>query len=71
MFFDGLVSTVELPQFNLTLTVIITVIGVIASIFTLVYGVYMIKEVFWETINKQTYQKSPHEPFYSRYLLQL
>lgn len=64
MFFDGLVSTVELPQFNLTLTVIITVIGVIASIFTLVYGVYMIKEVFWGDYQQADLpKKSPHEPF--------
>ncbi len=32
MFFDGLVSAVELPQFNLSLTIVITVIGVLASI---------------------------------------
>ncbi|MDW4440221.1 DUF4040 family protein [Staphylococcus saprophyticus] len=64
MFFDGLVSAVELPQFNLTLTVIITVIGVIASIFTLVYGVYMIKEVFWGDYQQADLpKKSPHEPF--------
>lgn len=64
MFFDGLVSAVELPQFNLTLTVIITAIGVIASIFTLVYGVYMIKEVFWGDFKQADLPKqSPHEPF--------
>ncbi|WP_436854971.1 DUF4040 family protein [Staphylococcus caeli] len=64
MFFDGLVSAIELPQFGLTLTIIITAIGVIASIFTLVYGVYMIKEVFWGDSSKADLPKpKPHEPF--------
>ncbi|WP_436862582.1 DUF4040 family protein [Staphylococcus caeli] len=64
MFFDGLVSAIELPQFGLTLTIIITAIGVIASIFTLVYGVYMIKEVFWGDSSQAYLPKAePHEPF--------
>ncbi|SCS24138.1 DUF4040 family protein [Staphylococcus caeli] len=64
MFFDGLVSAIELPQFGLTLTIIITAIGVIASIFTLVYGVYMIKEVFWGDSSKADLPKpKPNEPF--------
>ncbi|AID43505.1 DUF4040 family protein [Staphylococcus xylosus] len=64
MFFDGLVSAVELPQFNLSLTIVITVIGVLASIFTLIYSAYMIKEVFWGDYQKADLPiKSPHEPF--------
>lgn len=64
MFFDGLVSAVELPQFNLSLTIVITVIGVLASIFTLIYSAYMIKEVFWGDYQKADLPiTSPHEPF--------
>lgn len=33
MFFDSLVSAIELQQFGLTLTIIVVAIGVIASIF--------------------------------------
>ena len=43
MFFDSLVSAIELQQFGLTLTIIVVAIGVIASIFTFVYAVYMLK----------------------------
>lgn len=64
MFFDGLVSAHQLPQFNIFLTVIIAVIGVVASIFTLIYAVYMIKEVFWGDYQKADLPiKNPHEPF--------
>ncbi|OEL03494.1 cation:proton antiporter [Staphylococcus succinus] len=64
MFFESLVSTNELPQFNMILTIIITVIGVVASIFTLIYAVYMIKEVFWGDPQQADLPlKSPHEPF--------
>ena len=47
MFFDSLVSAIELQQFGLTLTIIVVAIGVIASIFTFVYAVYMLKETYW------------------------
>ncbi|MGO2870719.1 MAG: hydrogen gas-evolving membrane-bound hydrogenase subunit E, partial [Staphylococcus equorum] len=64
MFFDGLVSAHQLPQFNIFLTIIIAVIGVVASIFTLIYAVYMIKEVFWGDYQKADLPiKNPHEPF--------
>lgn len=64
MFFDGLVSAHQLPQFNIFLTIIIAVIGVVASIFTLIYAVYMIKEVFWGDYQKADLSiKNPHEPF--------
>lgn len=64
MFFDGLVSTYQLPQFNILLTIIITLIGFGASIFTLIYAVYMIKEVFWGNYQHADLPMTkPHEPF--------
>lgn len=64
MFFDGLVHASELPQFNIVLTVIITSVGVIASIFTLIYALYMIKEVFWGEFEKPEQAPAPiREPF--------
>src|SRR5699024_9906203 len=53
-----------LPQFNLILTIMIAFIGVTASIFTLIYAVYMIKEVFWGEFKKADLPvQTPHEPF--------
>ncbi|MBO1214350.1 DUF4040 family protein [Staphylococcus nepalensis] len=64
MFFEGLVSSHQLPQFNLILTIMIAFIGVTASIFTLIYAVYMIKEVFWGEFKKADLPvQTPHEPF--------
>ncbi|QLK85417.1 DUF4040 family protein [Staphylococcus sp. 17KM0847] len=47
MFFDSLVHAYELSAFNKMITVIIAVIGVIASIFTFVYALHMIKATFF------------------------
>ncbi|RIP36034.1 DUF4040 family protein [Staphylococcus gallinarum] len=64
MFFEGLVSAHELTQFNIWLTLLLDVIGIVASIFTLIYAVYMIKEVFWGDYSKaQLPKKQVHEPF--------
>ena len=52
MFFDSLVSAIELQQFGLTLTIIVVAIGVIASIFTFVYAVYMLKKLIGENLTK-------------------
>lgn len=64
MFFDSLVSAIELQQFGLTLTIIVVAIGVIASIFTFVYAVYMLKETYWgEFDEKKVPKKHIHEPW--------
>ncbi|MCE5090638.1 DUF4040 family protein [Staphylococcus devriesei] len=64
MFFDSLVSATHLQQFGLTLTVIIVLLGVIASIFTFVYAVYMLKETYWgEFDDKKVPKKHIHEPW--------
>lgn len=64
MFFDSLVSAIELQQFGLTLTIIVVAIGVIASIFTFVYAVYMLKETYWgEFDEKKVAKKHIHEPW--------
>lgn len=64
MFFDSLVSAIELQQFGLTLTIIFVAIGVIASIFTFVYAVYMLKETYWgEFDEKKVPKKHIHEPW--------
>lgn len=63
MFFDGLVNATELPQFGTILTVIIAAIGVIASIFTLIYGVHLVKETFWGDYDKADIPNDHvHEP---------
>lgn len=64
MFFEGLVSAHELTQFNIWLTLLLDAVGVVASIFTLIYAVYMIKEVFWGDYSKARLPKQHvHEPF--------
>ncbi|MDU3265013.1 MAG: proton-conducting transporter membrane subunit [Staphylococcus sp.] len=64
MFFDSLVKSIELEQFSLTLTIIIVALGVIASIFTFVYAVYMLKETYWGEFNeKEVPKKHIHEPW--------
>ncbi|KGF28883.1 MULTISPECIES: DUF4040 family protein [Staphylococcus] len=64
MFFDSLVSAIKLQQFGLTLTIIVVAIGVIASIFTFVYAVYMLKETYWgEFDEKKVPKKHIHEPW--------
>lgn len=64
MFFDSIVSAIELQQFGLTLTIIVVAIGVIASIFTFVYAVYMLKETYWgEFDEKKVLKKHIHEPW--------
>lgn len=64
MFFDGLVKSIQLDQFNLTLTIIIVAVGVIASIFTFTYALYMIKETFWGKFDKTVFtKKNVHEPW--------
>ncbi|MEJ7388431.1 proton-conducting transporter membrane subunit, partial [Staphylococcus epidermidis] len=47
MFFEGLLNANDLPQFNTLLMVIVVVIGVVASIFTFIYSLFMVKRVFW------------------------
>ncbi|MCQ9903940.1 cation:proton antiporter, partial [Staphylococcus aureus] len=60
----SLVSAIELQQFGLTLTIIVVAIGVIASIFTFVYAVYMLKETYWgEFDEKKVPKKHIHEPW--------
>ena len=64
MFLDGLVKSIKLEQFDLTLTIIIVAIGVIASIFTFTYSVYMLKETFWGKFDKtKLAKKNIHEPW--------
>ncbi|UDI78978.1 DUF4040 family protein [Staphylococcus taiwanensis] len=64
MFFDSLVSAMQLEQFGLVLTIIVVAIGVIASVFTFVYAVYMLKETFWGAFDdKQVPKKHIHEPW--------
>ena len=64
MFFDSLVSAMQLEQFGPVLTIIVVTIGVIASVFTFVYAVYMLKETFWGAFDdKQVPKKHIHEPW--------
>ena len=56
MFFDSLVSAIELQQFGLTLTIIVVAIGVIASIFTFVYAVYM--KLIGENLTKESAEET-------------
>ncbi|MEJ7450755.1 cation:proton antiporter, partial [Staphylococcus warneri] len=64
MFFDSLVKAIELDQFGISLTIIVVALGVIASIFTFTYALYMIKETFWGQFNTEKFtKKSIHEPW--------
>lgn len=64
MFFDGLVHARNLAQFDITLTIIVTAIGVIASLFTFIYALYMVKETFWGKFDTQKVpRKNIHEPW--------
>lgn len=64
MFFDSLVKAIKLQQFGLTLTILVVALGVIASIFTFVYAVYMLKETYWgEFDEKEVPKKRIHEPW--------
>ncbi|PNZ67072.1 DUF4040 family protein [Staphylococcus croceilyticus] len=64
MFFDSLVKAIKLQQFGLTLTILVVALGVIASIFTFVYAVYMLKETYWgEFEEKEVPKKHIHEPW--------
>ncbi len=47
MFLDALAQTGQLSQFSLISMIAIVFVGVIASIFTFTYALYMVKEVFW------------------------
>ncbi|MFC0136397.1 cation:proton antiporter [Staphylococcus petrasii] len=64
MFFDSLVKSIKLQQFGLPLTVLVVALGVIASIFTFVYAVYMLKETYWgEFDEREVPKKHIHEPW--------
>ena len=64
MFFDSLVKAIELDQYGISLTIIVVALGVIASIFTFTYALYMIKETFWGQFNTEKFtKKSIHEPW--------
>ena len=64
MFFDALVKASHLEQFGIMLTVIVVAIGVIASIFTFTYALYMVKETFWGKFNTTYFTKKDiHEPW--------
>ena len=51
MFLDSLTKANELDQYGFVLTFVIVSIGVIASILTFTYALYMIKETFWGKYN--------------------
>ena len=63
MFFDSLVKAIELDQFGISLTIIVVALGVIASIFTFTYALYMIKENFGDNFTEKFTKKSIHEPW--------
>lgn len=64
MFFDGLVKTIDLQQFNIVLTILVVILGVGASIFTFTYALYMIKQTFWGDFDStRVPKKNIHEPW--------
>ncbi|HFG8990877.1 TPA: Na+/H+ antiporter Mnh2 subunit A [Staphylococcus argenteus] len=64
MFLDVLTQAGQLPQFNFVLMIILVIVGVIASIFTFTYALYMIKEVFWGKYDTSVCtKKNIHEPW--------
>lgn len=64
MFLDALTQTGQLSQFSLISMIIIVCMGVIASIFTFTYALYMVKEVFWTKYDSKVFtKKNIHEPW--------
>ncbi|AUJ73056.1 DUF4040 family protein [Staphylococcus epidermidis] len=64
MFLDSLTKANELDQYGFVLTFVIISIGVIASILTFTYALYMIKETFWGNYNIEKFKrKQIHEPW--------
>ncbi|MGV3243320.1 DUF4040 family protein [Staphylococcus sp. 11262D007BW] len=59
MFFEGLLHSHELSAFNPIMMVIMVAIGWIASLFTFIYGLHIIKETF---LGKAPKQFNIHEP---------
>ena len=63
MFLESLLRVENVAAFNLSATVVLTTIGVIASIFTFVYALFMIKSVFFGKWRSAQLPKVPaHEP---------
>ncbi len=64
MFLDALTQTGQLSQFSLISMIAIVFVGVIASIFTFTYALYMVKEVFWTKYDSKVFtKKNIHEPW--------
>lgn len=57
MFLDALTQTGQLSQFSLISMIAIVFVGVIASIFTFTYALYMVKEVFWTKYDSKVFTK--------------
>lgn len=64
MFLDALTQTGQLSQFSLISMIAIVFVGVIASVFTFTYALYMVKEVFWTKYDSKVFtKKNIHEPW--------
>ena len=63
MFLDALTQTGQLSQFSLISMIAIVFVGVIASVFTFTYALYMVKEVFWTKYDSKVLLKNIHEPW--------
>ena len=63
MFLDALTQTGQLSQFSLISMISIVFVGVIASVFTFTYALYMVKEVFWTKYDSKVLLKNIHEPW--------
>lgn len=57
MFLDALTQTGQLSQFSLISMIAIVFVGVIASVFTFTYALYMVKEVFWTKYDSKVFTK--------------
>ncbi|MCU5746897.1 DUF4040 family protein [Staphylococcus sp. SQ8-PEA] len=63
MFFDGLLRAQHLPQFSGYIGFAVVALGVVASVFTFIYSLYMVKSVFWGEFSKERLPISrPKEP---------
>ena len=64
MFLDALTQTGQLSQFSLISMIAIVFVGVVASVFTFTYALYMVKEVFWTKYDSKVFtKKNIHEPW--------
>ncbi|MFR6533587.1 MAG: hydrogen gas-evolving membrane-bound hydrogenase subunit E, partial [Staphylococcus simulans] len=62
-FLEAMINVTQAPLFNLnTLGVLIPIVAILGSIFTFVYSVRFIGQIFWGSYKPESLPHKPHEP---------